>query len=80
MHIMTEVDQMKPGARCQELLPGAGPKGLGYLPLLSQIHKQGAGLEVDQLGLKPMSIWERLNLLCHDTGSKPDFKKYILHS
>lgn len=35
-----------------------GPEHLGYLPLLSQAHQQGAGLEVEQLGLEPAPTWD----------------------
>uniref|UniRef100_A0A5F9CWP5 AFG1-like ATPase n=1 Tax=Oryctolagus cuniculus TaxID=9986 RepID=A0A5F9CWP5_RABIT len=50
-------------ARSLELHPGflhlrQGPKHLDHMLLLFQAHEQGAGLEVEQLGLEPALTWD----------------------
>lgn len=35
-----------------------GPECLGRLLFIAQVHEQGAGLQVEQMGLKPEHTWD----------------------
>lgn len=57
MGTTTEAELDRPAASSGSSAQVQGPKLLGYSPLLPQGLYLGAGLEVQQQGLKPTPIW-----------------------